>query len=77
MASKHLQAEETVCSLKLSFYDLQGVKLNLAMCRKQVDQLFLLTVYIIVKRLLKIMLEMMLQIFGSPFKLCSPGEGLW
>ena len=24
-------------SLKLSFYDLQGIKLNLAVCKKQVD----------------------------------------
>ena len=40
------------------------------MCRKQVDQLFLLTVYIIVKLLLKIMQEITLQ-FGSPSKLCS------
>ena len=46
-------------------------------CRKQGDQLFLLTVYIFVKRLLKIMQEITLQ-FGSPFKLCSPaGEGIW
>ena len=29
--------EVSVCLLKLSFYDLQGVKLNLAVCRKQVD----------------------------------------
>ena len=63
-------------SLKLSFYDLQGIKLNLALCRKQVDRLFLFTVYIIVKLLLKIMQENMLQ-FGSPFRLCSRGEGQW
>ena len=25
IASKHMQADETVCSLKLSFFDLQGV----------------------------------------------------
>ena len=56
------QAEESVCSLKLSFYDLQGIKLNLAVCRKQVDWLFLLTVYIIVKLLLKFVQEIMLQL---------------
>ena len=35
--SKHMQAKETVCSLKLPFCDLQGIKLTLALCRKQVD----------------------------------------
>ena len=37
LCSRHMQAGETVCSLKLSFYDLQGIKLNLTVCRKQVD----------------------------------------
>ena len=58
----------------MSFYDLQGMKLNLAVCGKQVDKLFLLTVFIIVRLLLKFMQKVTLE-FGSPFKLCSPGEG--
>lgn len=60
-------------SFKLSFYDLQGVKLNRTVSRKQLDLLFLLTVYIIVKLFVKIIQEVMLQ-FGCPFKLLSLGR---
>ena len=72
------QTQAEACSLKLSFYDLQRIKLNLAVCRKQVDRLFFLTVYIIVKLLLKIMQEITLQ-FGGPFKLWGRDSGsfLW
>ena len=62
--------EVSVFSLKLSFHDLQCIKLNLAVCRKQVDWLFLLTVYFIVKLLLNIMLEITLQ-----FQIMLPGGG--
>ena len=62
----------------MSFSDLQGIKgaykAEPRDVQKQEDKLFLLTVYIIVKLLLKIMQEITLQ-FGSPLKLCSPGEG--